>query len=149
MKRYIAILTVCILVFALAACGADVEPTAEIPTEAETKMHTLAPVDDEPEWAHVDSELALEDKDSIFAQGDDFLCFAVVGADDSAVLRFKLDEITSKMLKEQDADIEYYLTLDGKKIGDAELNTDFDEVTLVGDYTYYELCALATKIRGL
>lgn len=135
----------------MSACGGDDSSQhASDPTEPELQMHTVAPSGDrsEPEWARIDREMTLEDKDNIYASGSDFLCFALVGDEKSAELRFKLDDVTAGMLLTQSADNAYYITMDGERIGDAELNDTCDELTLIGDLSYTKLCELANRIRG-
>ena len=151
MKRWILLLAAAMLtVLLLAACGEKApEPTAA-PTEPPAQLHTVAPstAQPEPEWAHVDAAMTLEDAENLYAKGSDFVSFALIGNADSAEIRFRLDDVTAAMLRDQSPDIAYYLTMNGKKIGDAKLNKNCDEVTLAGDYSYEKLCELADTIRG-
>lgn len=152
MKRWIAIIAAIILTLLLAACGGDNSTQhASAPAEPSAQMHTVAPAAEpnEPEWAHIDREMTLEDRDNLYAKGSDFVCFTLVGSDDSAEIRFRLDDVTAGMLRAQSPDNEYYVTMDGERIGGARLNEDCDELTLTGDFTYRKLCELANRIRGL
>ena len=137
------------MLLTLAACGeSSAEPTEE-PTAPAPELHTVAPAsDDDPEWAHVDASMALEDDANIYAKGGDFMSFALIGSDDGAEIRFKLDDVTAGMLRGQDPENQYYITLNDEKIGGAKLNENCDELTLVGEFSYEELCSLADRIRG-
>ena len=151
MKRLLIILTAAILLAVImTACAGNTAPQVTEP-EPQPQLHTVAPASTEPtpEWAHVDAAMVLEDADNIYARGTDFVCFALIGNSDSARIVFKLDDVTAGMLREQSADNAYYLTMNDERIGDAELNKNCDEVTLVGDYSYEKLCELANSIRGL
>lgn len=139
-------------VLLLTACSGDTAPAPTAPsTEPPTQLHTVAPAQDQPdaEWAHIDGEMTLEDADNIYAQGSDFLSFALVVSDGTAEIRFKLDDVTASMLRTQSKENRYYLTLNNEKIGSAVLNENCDEATLVGEYSYEGLCTLSNRIRGL
>lgn len=149
MKKWICILLAAAAVMLLASCG-GANDAAQAPTEPEPQLHTVVPTADlsEPEWAHINGAMTLEDGAGVYARGSDFLCFALVVNGDRAEIRFKLDDITAGMLREQAPGNPYYVTLDDKKLGDVELNENCDELTLVGSYTYEELCNIADRIRG-
>ena len=137
------------MLITLAACTAAEEPT-EAPTEPAPQPHTVAPTEQEPEaeWTIIDRTMSLEDGDNTYAEGSDFVAFAIIGSDDSAELRFRFTDEIAAMLREQSPDIAYFLAMDGEKIGGAKLSDDCSEATLVGDYTFEELCELSNKIRG-
>ena len=150
MKRIIVLFSVLAVVM-LAACGAQPEPVTEAPTEPEPQLHTVAPTEAvaEPEWAPVDSELSLERDGQIYAQGEDFVSFALVGDGDSVKLMFELSELAAGVLSSQDDPSGFTLSLNGEAIGSAVLSSDCTELTLDGEHSYEELCELATVIRGL
>ena len=155
MKKRFLILTTILLVCVTAvwAVGCTPEPgePTEAPTEApEPQLHTVAPTEQqEVEWAPVDSDLRLEDQEAVYAQKDDFLMFGVFGStDEDGELRFILNDETAQMMSEQEVQ-EYYLVLNEALIGTVTVSEDGTTVTLKGGYTYYELCQLATQIRGL
>ena len=151
MKRFLPILLALLLTVLLAACGADDTPApTAAPTEPPTQLHTVAPTQSQTkaEWAYVDAAMTLEDADNIYAQGSDFVGFALIGSGDDAVIRFRLDDVTAAMLREQDPNNAYYVTMNDKRLGDVTLSKDCDELTLVIDYSYDKLCELANRIRG-
>lgn len=151
MKRWILCLAV-IAALLLTACGGAQTPApTAAPTEPPTQLHTVAPgaSGQEPEWASVECMMTLEDDDNLYAKGSDFVSFALIGGEDAAELRFRLDEVTATMLRDQSKDNAYYVTMDDQRIGDVVLNESCDELTLVGDRSYEELCTLANRIRGL
>lgn len=144
-----------LLTLLLAACGDEppaptTAPTAA-PTVPPTELHTVAPRQSEPavEWVSVEAKLTLEDNDNLYAKDEDFVSFALIGGSDGAELRFRLDETTAAMLREQDSETAYYITMNGKKLGDAVLSENCDELTLIGEFSYAKLCMLANQIRGL
>lgn len=147
MKRWLCVLLAITAVMLLASCGSGEE---ELPTEPEPQLHTVVPASDlsEVEWAHIDGKMTLEDGEKVYAKGSDFLCFALVVADEQAQIRFKLDKTTAEMLKQQNPGKTLFVTLNESRIGDVVLNEDCDELTLVSRYTYEELCRLADRIRG-
>ena len=152
MKRIIAFIIMSVMLVTLAGC-ASTQPTeapTAAPTEPAPQPHTVPPEEQEPEveWSSIDRTMALEDADNLYAEGSDFTSFALVGDEASAELRFRFTDEIAEMLREQDGDIAYYITMDGKKIGDAKLSSDCGEATLVGEFSYNKLCALADKIRG-
>ena len=152
MRRWIAILAAAVLALLLTSCGGDEapQPTAA-PTEPPPQLHTVAPTQAQPEieWVYVDAAMTLEDADNVYAQGRDFVSFALIGTGDDAEIRFKLDDVTAEMLREQDPDNAYYVTMNEKKLCSVTLNEKCDELTLVLDYSYDKLCDLANRIRGL
>jgi len=155
MKRLTAIILAIMIMLALCSMSAcsqqqDPEPT-QAPTEPEPQPHTVAPDTDtnEPEWAGIDRTLILENSEYTYAEGSDFLCFALTGTSDSdAKLVFKFTDEVAEMLKDEGKDTECYITMDGKKIGDAEIRSD-GTVTLKGNFTYIKLCEIANEIRGI
>ena len=153
MKRLIAILAAAVLLtLLLTACGGDDAPQpTEAPTEPPPQLHTVAPTQSQPdvEWVYVDAAMTLEDADNVYANGSDFVSFALIGTGGDAEIRFRLDDVTAGMLREQDPDNAYYVTMNGQKLCSVTLNKDCDELTLVLDYSYDKLCDLADRIRGL
>lgn len=149
MKKWIICLTL-LTALLLTACGGETPAPTEA-AEEPTQLHTVAPSQAQPEaeWASVAVQMTLEDNDNVYAKGSDFLSFALIGSSDSAEIRFKLDDVTAAMLRQQDPGNKYYVTIDGKKIGDVTLNQNCNELTLIGDFTYSKLCTLANRIRGL
>lgn len=153
MKQYCMILIIALALVILAGCAPQpaAEPTVP-PTEPQPQPHTIAPPDaaQEPEWAAVDCEIRLESADDVYAEGDDFICFALIGnTDEDCELRFQLDEVTAAMLAEQPSDTAYYLIVNGERIGSAAVGDDGSLVTVGDRMSYRELKALATEIRGL
>ena len=150
MKRIIAVLLASLFLLALTACKSEPEPTAA-PTQPEPQPHTVSPAStvEEPEWAPVDSDVALLSDGEPFAASDAFTYFAIVGRGEDAVIRLKVNSLTASMLKSAEGEPVYSVTLNGKKIGDAKVSEDFEELTLINDYSYEELCELATDIRGV
>ena len=151
MKRISVILLMIALISVLTACGQEQEATVQPTAAPQPQLHTVAPTtaDAEPEWAPVDCKLELISGDQVFADTDDFECFALSGSDDSAVILLKLNDTAAQELVSLDELNDYVLTIDGEKIGGADLSDDCKQITLTGDYTYDELCELATRIRGL
>lgn len=154
MKRILMILMIAALTVVTASCGVQQKKAStEPPTEAETQLHTV-PAEEQTqpvEWAPVDCEISLESSDSIYAESADFLTFALVGSsDDDCELRFTLEEETAAMLTQQEADIAYYVTVNGEKLkSTVSFNDDCTVLILSGGYSYGEMCSLATEIRGL
>lgn len=152
MKKIVSWILIALLGLILAGCanGPTAEPTAE-PTEPEPQAHTIAPSTPvEPEWAPVDCALTLEDNDNLYAEGEDFRYFALIGTtDEDCELRFMLDEVTAAMLREQNADNAYFITVNGTRLGNANLNEDCTEASVKGQLSYDEMTAMATTIRGL
>ena len=153
MKKLLLCLTL-LLTLVLAACGDDPTPSAAptaAPTEPQPQLHTVAPSEDAPEveWASVEVKMTLEDNDNLYAKDEDFISFALIGGTDHAELHFRLDEATAAMLREQNPDNAYYITLDEKKLGEVSLSENCDELTLIGEFSYAKLCSLANQIRGL
>ena len=150
MKRIIILMTAVLLIAALAACG----NTAPTETTAVTEAPTDAPYIDtqisEPEWTLAEGELQLEDKDNIYAESADVLYFAIVtDTDGKQELWFRLNDETAAMLQSQSHDNDYYMTLDGEKIGSATLSDDCSIVKISEENVDGEITAWATKIRGL
>ena len=150
MKRFFALIITVVMITALAGCFAAPQEETLAPTEPQPQAHTLASPDaqEEAEWSAVDRVIALESDDVLYAEGSDIQCFALTGDSSGAELRFRFTDEAAAMLLIQDAGVSYYLTMDGEKIGDAKLNDDCTEATLVGDYSFSELCVLANRIRG-
>ncbi len=153
MKRFLIILMIAATALLAVGCYKESSKTDTPATEGETKLHTIQPddADAQPEWAPVDCDIELRNTRYVYAQSTDFLTFALVGkTDEDCELQFTIDEVTSGMLSQQDASTEYFLSLDGQKLrGTVSFSDDFGKIYLKGGYTYDEMCALATKIRGL
>ncbi len=131
----------------LAACGETQPPaTAEAsaaPTDA-PYIHTQV---DEPEWTLAEGTLTLEDGTVTYAQGEDFLYFAIVGATPSEMeLRFRLSDEKAAALTDGPA---YYITFNGENIGSATLNDNHTVAVIKSADAKIEITELATKIRGL
>lgn len=151
MKKWLICLAALTAVL-LSACGEQNTAVATEPAaEPQTQLHTVAPRREQPviEWVSVDAQMTLEDSEMLYAKGGDFVCFALVVNDDGAEIRFKLDDVTAGMLRGQDPANKYYVTMNDKRLGDVVLNDDCSELTLVGDFSYTQLCTLANRIRGL
>lgn len=151
MKRLLAVITAIIILAAFTACsGGGTEETTAPPTEAPTQSPYIDTPVDEPEWTLPEGALTLEDKDYLYAEGADFICFAIVGAEpDQMKLLFRFDDITANMLTRQSKDNRYYITLDGKKIGDASVSDDGTTATITAQDASEDITSLATRIRGL
>ena len=153
MRKASILILITLLVFALVACSGNNDST-ENQTPAATEQETAAPYIatpvNEPEWTLAEGELKLEDADNIYAEGADILYFAIIGTNEEDVeLLFRFDDTTANMLKQQSADNQYYMTLDGENIGNVTLNDDCTIASLKGQHSYEEMTALATRIRGL
>ena len=151
MKRIISLFLILMLAAALAGCSA-VQPTeapTEPPTEPAPQLHTVAPAyDGSAEWVLVDAAMTLETADFLLADGSDFVGFAIVGSGAEAALHFRFTDEVAVMLSEQDPSLSYFITMDSVKLGDAVLNDDCSEATLITDLSADELIALADRIRG-
>ena len=154
MKRLLLPAVIVILLLILTACSKEAVPTETAVPEELTEEPTAAPyIDtrlDEPEWTLPEVELKLEDKDNIYAEGADIRCFAIITNDDgSRELWFLLNDETATMLKSQDPDNDYYMTMDGDKIGSAEFSDDFTTVIVTSENAEDDITTLASEIRGL
>lgn len=151
MKRILSLFLLLILCAVLAGCSAaaPTEPPTEEPTEPAPQLHTIAPADsDTVDWAMIDADLTLQTDEFLLADGDDFVGFAIDGSGSDAVLRFRFTTEVAAMLAEQDPALSYFITMDGVKLGDAELNDDCTEATLIARLSSEELIDLANRIRG-
>ena len=151
MKRFLIIAAAVMLLLLTAGCGYN-DTTS--PTEAATEAPTAAPYIDtqinEPEWTLAEGVLQLETDDQVYASGDDVLYFAIVTNDDGTQeLRFRLSDETAAMLKTQNADNQYFITLNGEKIGNAKLNDACTVATVSEADAVGSITELASKIRGL
>ncbi|MBR1532748.1 MAG: hypothetical protein IJ639_00120 [Ruminococcus sp.] len=154
MKKYLIVLMILAVALTASACSNSAETSTEPEAAAEpsTQLHTVPPSEAEQlEWAPVDCEITLDSSSAVYAESADFLTFALVGnTDEDCELCFTLDEKTAAMLKTQPADTAYYLTVNKKMLkGTVSFSEDFSELTMKGGYSYAEMCALATEIRGL
>ena len=151
MKRLLAVFTAILTLAAFTACNGNEPAETAIPaTEAPTQSPYIDTPVDEPEWTLAEGELTLEDKDYLYAEKSDFVCFAVVGAEpENMKLLFRFDDVTANMLKQQSPDNQYYMTLNGENIGNATLNEDCTIASIKGQHTFDEMTSIATKIRGL
>ncbi len=145
MKKLVCILLTALFAVSLAACGAGNQPTepSTAPTDA-PYIHTQV---DEPEWTLIEGTMTLEDGTTTYAQGADFLYFAIVGATPQEMeLRFRLDDAVAAKLTDEPA---YYITFNGENIGRATLNENHTVAVIKSADAATEITALATKIRGL
>ena len=151
MKRLLAVFTAILTLAAFTACNGNEPAETAIPaTEAPTQSPYIDTPVDEPEWTLAEGELTLEDKDYLYAEKSDFVCFAVVGAEpENMKLLFRFDDVTAKMLTQQSKANQYYITLDGKKIGNASISDDGFTATIAAEDAAEEITTLATRIRGL
>ena len=139
-----------LLLLTAAGCSQGSKNETAAPTEAPTDAPYIDTQISQPEWTLTEGDLQLEDNDNIYAMGDDILYFAIVTtADGAQELRFRLDNVTANMLTKQNPDNNYYITLDGVKIGNATLNENCTVATITAENANGEITALATKIRGL
>ena len=151
MKRFLSLFLILILAAALVGCSAaqPTEAPTEEPTEPAPQLHTIAPADDDSvDWAMIDVKLTLETDAFLLADGSDFAGFAIVGSGSDAALCFRFTDEVAAMLSEQDPGLSYFITLDGVKLGDAELSDDCSEATLITSMSAEELIELANRIRG-
>ena len=152
MKRSLLILlSVCLCALLFAGCG---EPkTTDEPskaTEAPTEARYLDTPIDEPEWTLIEGKLTLEDTKYLYAEGDDFLYFAIVGATtDTMELRFRLNDGTAEMLSQQSPDNSYFITFNGERIGKATLTENCTVAVVKSADAEQDITFLATEIRGL
>lgn len=152
MKKALTLILTILILATLAACGGS--KPIETPTLAPTQASTDAPYIDtqvgEPEWTLAEGELSLVDGQTLYASGKNFLYFAIVGATPAEMeLRFKLDDATAALMKAQSKDLEYYINLNGERIGTATFNDDCTEAIITSQNAAQEITSLATKIRGL
>ena len=153
MKRILLALLALLLLLTAAGCGKDTASSEE-PEETQAQAATEAPYIDtqisEPEWTLAEGELSLQDATTTYAQGDQILYFAIVTKDDGKQeLRFRLSDEAAAILQSQSADVKYYMTFNGEKIGDAVLNDDCTEAVISEENAVGDITALASRIRGL
>ena len=156
MKKLLIPLLIAAIALCFAACGKKSEPTAtEQPTaQPSTQRHTVPPTEQTPklEWAPVDCDIALHSSDGIAVEAADFLTFALDGSTDKdCKLRFSLSETAAGVLAAQQTDpFNLYLTVNGDPLkGKLSFSDDYTELVMQGNYSYDEMCRLATTIRGL
>lgn len=151
MKKLWIIAAAVLLLVMTAGCGkAEPSATADTATQAPTDAPYLDTQLNEPEWTLAEGSLQLEDQDNIYAESQDILYFAfITNYDGSQELRFRFNEETANMLKQQNPDNEYYITLDNAKIGYATLNDDCTEATIKQEDSIGSITYNASKIRGL
>lgn len=155
MKRFIALTLIIMLCVSLTACMGNTTPSEEISTH--TLPPTEASVTVEPEWAEVDSDIALTDgENNIVVAAIDFETFALVGTnDDDSYIKIKLNDSGYKNLVEYTTYTSntLYLYLNGEKIDELTFDTYTDSAPnpfeFGHDISYNELCELAGAIRGL
>lgn len=155
MKKIFLITAALTLIMAgCAGCAQNTAPTEpETQPETQPQLHTVAPMNDtdsEPEWGYVDCDIAVvnSENETVLSKND-FEAVAVSASGENAALLFR---VTSQGADVMAATGEETLavTLDGEKIGSLNpQNITDSEFTLAGDYTYEEICDLATRIRGL
>lgn len=150
MKRIFIMILSVLCAAALGACAQDVPAPAATEAPAPTDAPYIDTQVDEPEWTLAEGDLTLEDDHQLYAVSEDFLYFAIVGAQpDEMELRFRFDDVTANMLRTQSPDNRYYITLDGEKIGNASISDDGATATITAQDAAQEITALASKIRGL
>ena len=152
MKKAITLLLTILMVVSLAACGESkpIEPPTVPATQAPTDAPYIDTQVSEPEWTLAEGELTLVDGQTLYAKGENFLYFAIVGATPAEMeLRFKLDDATATLMKAQSKELEYYINLNGERIGTATFNDDCTEAIITSQNAAQEITSLATKIRGL
>lgn len=152
MKKLLCILAVVLVCASFCSCTnkGDTTPTAE-----PTTTHTLPPTENtttEYEWAEIDCELALTDKDgNTVAYADDFETFAIVGStdDDSYIIVKLTDEATDIINTTSDVS-ELSLSINGEVYSDVTFPDEFTgEIEIGNNMTFEQVCELATTIRGL
>lgn len=152
MKKLISITILIMLCVSLTACMGNTTPTEEIST------HTLPPtqayVTVEPEWAPVDSDIALMDSEgNTLVTAADFETFALVGTnDDDSHIKIMLNDSGYKSLLEYTGVTSntFYLYLNGEEIEEITYADNVPNPIEFGhDKSYEELCQLAGAIRGL
>lgn len=132
-----------------AACGTNnpANKTETTATQAPTDAPYIHTQIDEPEWTLAEGTLTLEDGTTTYAQGQDFLYFAIVGATPEKMeLWFRIDDAVAAGLTPNPA---YYLTFNGENIGKASLNDDHTVAVIKSSDAAGEITELATRIRGL
>lgn len=152
MKKLIALTMIIMLCVSLTACMGNTTPTEEISTH--TLPPTEASVTVEPEWAEVDSDIALTDgENNMVVAAIDFETFALVGSnDDDSYIKIKLNDSGYKSLLEYTSITSntFYLTLNGEEIEEITYADDVPNPIEFGhDKSYAQLCELAGAIRGL
>lgn len=149
MKRLFALVSVVLLVLALAACGGNTAPTQPAVTEAPTDAPYIDTQISEPEWTLAEGSLQLEGTDTIYAGNKDVLYFAIVTEPDGRQeLWFRLSDETAAQLQSQKPD-DCFMTLNGEKIGSATLTDDCAIAKIADENVDGEITAWASKIRGL
>ena len=151
MKRLWILAVAVLLMMTAAGCAGN---TASTEKAEATGPATEAPyIDaqlDEPEWTLAEGNLQLEDASNIYAESEDILYFAIVtDSSGKQELRFRMNDETATMLQGQSPDINYFITLDSEKIGNATLNEDCTVAVITAENANGEITALASKIRGL
>lgn len=151
MKRFLIIALAILSVLAFAACGKkESAPTTPPATQAPTDAPYIDTQINEPEWTLAEGVLQLEGGDTVYVDNSGILYFAIVTNNDGTQeLRFRLDDAAAAKMKAQDPENEYFITLNGEKIGKVTLNDDCTVATIKQDDAEGSITALASKIRGL
>lgn len=150
MKKILLMMTALLMLAAFAGCNNGKAPSSQETAPAATAAKYVDTSLQEPEWTLAEGNVQLEDKDNIYAEKKDIESFAIVtNTDGTQELRFRMNSETATMLKKQSADNQYYITLDGARIGDATLNGDCTEAVVKQENVIGNITELASKIRGL
>lgn len=152
MKRYIAITLIIMICISLTACMGNTTPSEDV--SSHTLPPTQASVTVEPEWAEVDSDIALTDSENnTIVVAADFETFALVGTnDDDSYIKIMLNDSGYKSLIEYTSITSntFYLYLNGEEIEEITYASDVPNPIEFGhSKSYEELCQLAGAIRGL
>lgn len=150
MKRILSIIAVTLVCVCFASCTNKETPST---TDA-TIAHTLPPTENvstEYEWAEIDCELAINDKDgNSVLYAEDFATFAVAGStdEDSYIIIKVTDEATDMINTIGTSDLS--LTINNEVCYDVCFPEEFTGEFEIGKaMTYEQVCELATTIRGL
>ncbi len=150
MKRILSIIAVTLVCVCFASCTNKEAPSN---TDA-TIAHTLPPTENvstEYEWAEIDCELAINDKDgNAVLYAEDFTTFAVAGStdEDSYIIIKVTDEATDMINTIGTSDLS--LTINDEVCDDVCFPEEFTGEFEIGKaMTYEQVCELATTIRGL
>ena len=158
MKRikFLSVITAILMLVSVmfSACGNTTQPT-DAATEAATESRYAEPSDiNNPELTLIAIPIFLKDGEYLYANKNNFKCFAFVGTnEDDAQLLFMLTDETAAMMREQNRDSRYYISIGEEEthIGDITFNDDCTIATLKekGQQPYEIMVKLATRIRGL
>lgn len=150
MKKLLIFTAIIMMCICMAACVADTTPTEE------TSTHTLPPTETvanlEPEWAEIDCNIKLINADSqVILSAEDFETFAVVGTnDDDSYIVVKVTDQAIDTVKSSDLS-NSTISINDEYSSAISIDTETFEgkIEFGYEWSYDELCLIASSIRGL